>query len=162
MARKSWSAVTLVTSFTKEFKSLAASRRCRRIARLNWTYPFWLKMDNRTIADEFFRGSYTFGIWADGEIDEGLEYRVMIANNLSALGISPINWMPILRPFRHAVVDADDRGIWSGRGVRRLRVSRGIGNALRRALTRAAARIANRNPTSTTSRTAKSACRTAR
>src|SRR6185436_16327968 len=53
-----------------------------------WAYPFWLKMDNRTIADEFFRGSYTFGIWIDGEIEPGLKYRAMIANNLSALGIS--------------------------------------------------------------------------
>lgn len=54
----------------------------------NWTYPYWLKMDNRTIADEFFRGSYTSGFWADGEIADGLLYRVMIANNLSALGVS--------------------------------------------------------------------------
>jgi len=53
----------------------------------NWTYPFWLKMDNRTIADEFFRGSYSFGIWADGEFTDELEYRVMLANNLSALGV---------------------------------------------------------------------------
>ena len=54
----------------------------------NWSYPFWLKMDNRTFADEFFRASYSQGIWADGEIARGLQYRVMLANNLSALGIS--------------------------------------------------------------------------
>ncbi len=54
----------------------------------NWTYPLWLKMDNRTIADEFFRGSYTQGFWADGKIVDGLDYRVMIGNNLSALGVS--------------------------------------------------------------------------
>ena len=54
----------------------------------NWTYPFWLKMDNRTVADEFFRGSYTFGFWANGNITDTLAYRAMIANNLSALGIS--------------------------------------------------------------------------
>lgn len=54
----------------------------------NWTYPYWLKMDNRTIADEFFRASYTSGFWADGKITDGLLYRVMIANNLSALGVS--------------------------------------------------------------------------
>src|SRR4051812_42056428 len=54
----------------------------------NWTYPAWLKMDNRTIADEFFRASYSQGFWADGKIADGLEYRVMIANNLSALGVS--------------------------------------------------------------------------
>jgi hypothetical protein len=54
----------------------------------NWTYPAWLKMDNRTIADEFFRASYSQGFWADGKIADGLEYRLMIANNLSALGVS--------------------------------------------------------------------------
>ena len=55
---------------------------------LNWTYPFWLKMDNRTIADEFFRASYSSGIWAEGKIANGVLYRAMIANNLSALGVS--------------------------------------------------------------------------
>jgi hypothetical protein len=53
----------------------------------NWTYPFWLKMDNRTVADEFFRASYTFGFWAEGKLADGLLYRAMIANNLSALGV---------------------------------------------------------------------------
>jgi hypothetical protein len=53
----------------------------------NWSYPFWLKMDNRTMADEFFRGSYTFGYWADGSFWRNFGYRIMIANNLSALGV---------------------------------------------------------------------------
>ena len=54
----------------------------------NRTFPYWLRNDNRPIADEFFRGSYTQGIWADGKIAKDLEYRVMIANNLSALGVN--------------------------------------------------------------------------
>jgi hypothetical protein len=53
----------------------------------NRTFPYWLRNDSRPIADEFFRGSYTQGIWAEGKIAPGLEYRVMIANNLSALGV---------------------------------------------------------------------------
>ena len=53
----------------------------------NRTFPYWLRNDNRPIADEFFRGSYTQGIWAEGRIAEGLEYRAMVANNLSALGV---------------------------------------------------------------------------
>lgn len=53
----------------------------------NSTFPNWLKNDHRTIADEFFRGSYTSGIWADGELSEGLKYRAMIGNNLSQLGV---------------------------------------------------------------------------
>ena len=53
----------------------------------NRTFPYWLRNDSRPIADEFFRGSYTQGIWAEGKIARGLDYRVMIANNLSALGV---------------------------------------------------------------------------
>ncbi len=54
----------------------------------NRTFPYWLRNDNRPIADEFFRGSYTQGIWVEGKIAPGLEYRAMIANNLSALGVN--------------------------------------------------------------------------
>ena len=31
-------------------------------------FPYWLGVDDRLIADEFFRGSYTSGIWLRGEI----------------------------------------------------------------------------------------------
>jgi hypothetical protein len=51
------------------------------------TWPFLLKVDHRTIADEFFRGSYTSGVWADGTIADGLKYKLMIGNNLSQLGV---------------------------------------------------------------------------
>jgi hypothetical protein len=50
-------------------------------------FPFWLGVDNRLIADEFFRGSFTSGIWADGEITPGLDYKIMLGNNLSQLGV---------------------------------------------------------------------------
>jgi hypothetical protein len=53
----------------------------------NYTFPNWLKVDHRTIADEFFRASYTTGIWAWGEVADGLRYRVMVGNNLSQLGV---------------------------------------------------------------------------
>ncbi|EJL22622.1 hypothetical protein [Novosphingobium sp. AP12] len=53
----------------------------------NWNFPNWLRVDNRTMADEFFRASYTSGIWAWGEIAPGLKYRAMIGNNLSQLGV---------------------------------------------------------------------------
>jgi hypothetical protein len=78
----------------------------------NRTFPYWLRNDNRPIADEFFRGSYTQGIWAEGELARGLEYRAMIANNLSALGVSAgqldakvntfsaaLTWMPTTGEF---------------------------------------------------------------
>jgi hypothetical protein len=53
----------------------------------NYTFPNWLRVDNRTIADEFFRASYTTGVWAWGKITDDLKYRVMLGNNLSQLGI---------------------------------------------------------------------------
>ena len=50
-------------------------------------FPFWLTVDNRLIADEFFRGSFTMGIWAKGKVVDRLSYRLMLANNLSQLGV---------------------------------------------------------------------------
>ena len=31
-------------------------------------FPYWLNVDDRLIADEFFRGSYTSGLWLKGEV----------------------------------------------------------------------------------------------
>jgi len=50
-------------------------------------FPAWLKQDSRTIADEYFRGSYTSGVWIWGDLPARIHYRVMIGNNLSQLGI---------------------------------------------------------------------------
>jgi len=52
------------------------------------TFPYWLRVDARPMADEFFRGSYTTGIFAFGDIiDKNLHYKAMWGNNLSQLGI---------------------------------------------------------------------------
>jgi hypothetical protein len=51
-------------------------------------FPYWLGVDDRLIADEFFRGSYTSGLWLKGEITTTLKYMAMIGNNLSTLGVS--------------------------------------------------------------------------
>jgi len=51
-------------------------------------FPFWLGVDNRLIADEFFRGSYTSGVWLKGEFHTKVKYMAMFANNLSTLGVS--------------------------------------------------------------------------
>ncbi len=50
-------------------------------------FPFWLGVDSRMIADEFFRASYTSGIWARGAITDKLRYQVMLGNNMSTLGV---------------------------------------------------------------------------
>lgn len=54
----------------------------------NYTFPNWLRNDNRIMADEFFRGSYSTGIDAQGQVAPGLRYRVALANNLAQLGVS--------------------------------------------------------------------------
>ena len=51
-------------------------------------FPYWLGVDDRMTADEFFRGSYTDGIWLKGELPKNLKYMAMLANNLSILGVS--------------------------------------------------------------------------
>jgi TolA-binding protein len=51
-------------------------------------FPFWLGVDTRLIADEFFRPSYTSGVWAWGKITDRLDYLAMVGNNLSTLGVS--------------------------------------------------------------------------
>jgi hypothetical protein len=75
------------------------------------SYPNWLRNDNRLMADEFFRGSFTTGIWLDGTFSR-FRYRVMVANNLSQLGVSSsqlngglhtasgyLRWMPTTGEF---------------------------------------------------------------
>jgi hypothetical protein len=51
-------------------------------------FPFWLNVDSRHIADEYFRPSYTSGVKASGALRKGLTYQVMVGNNLSTLGVS--------------------------------------------------------------------------
>jgi hypothetical protein len=51
-------------------------------------FPYWLGVDDRLTSDEFFRGSYTSGVWLKGEIVTKLKYMVMLGNNLSTLGVS--------------------------------------------------------------------------
>jgi hypothetical protein len=51
-------------------------------------FPYWLGVDDRLIADEYFRGSYTSGVWLKGELHTKLKYMAMFANNLSTLGVS--------------------------------------------------------------------------
>jgi len=51
-------------------------------------FPFWLSVDNRLLADEFFRPSYTSGFWVKGDLTPTLRYQAMIGNNLSTLGVS--------------------------------------------------------------------------
>jgi hypothetical protein len=75
-------------------------------------FPYWLGVDDRLIADEFFRGSYTSGVWVKGDLFLKAKYMVMLGNNLSTLGVSAsqldttlnttsavISWLPTTGEF---------------------------------------------------------------
>jgi hypothetical protein len=51
-------------------------------------FPYWLGVDDRLTADEFFRPSYTDGVWIKGEFATKFKYMAMLGNNLSVLGVS--------------------------------------------------------------------------
>jgi hypothetical protein len=72
-------------------------------------FPFWLGVDTRLIADEFFRPSYTSGIWAKGAITDKLRYQAMLGNNLSTLGVSALQLDNNFSTFSGAL-------IWEPRG----------------------------------------------
>ena len=50
-------------------------------------WPGWFRADARPIADEYFRGSFTTGVYLQGEITKDVYYKSMLGNNLSALGV---------------------------------------------------------------------------
>ena len=52
------------------------------------SFPNWLMIDHRGLADEFFRGSYSQGIQAMGKLPYRLFYNVSLTDNLSILGVS--------------------------------------------------------------------------
>lgn len=75
-------------SFSDHFTLGVGINSLPGVRSLEGNFPYWLGVDDRTIGDEFFRPSYTTGIWGTGRIIKGLEYNVMLGNNLSQLGIS--------------------------------------------------------------------------
>jgi hypothetical protein len=75
-------------SFNKLFNVGVGIRSLPGTRSVEGNFPFWLGVDTRLIADEFFRPSYSSGVWASGQIGSKLDYIAMIANNLSTLGVS--------------------------------------------------------------------------
>jgi hypothetical protein len=70
-------------------------------------FPYWLGVDDRMTADEFFRGSYTDGVWLKGE----LRHRMKYGDDRRQLE-RPGRQRDALKPRRavsHAAVAADDR-----------------------------------------------------
>jgi hypothetical protein len=75
-------------------------------------FPYWIKVDSRTMADDFFRPSYTSGIWSAGKLGDTMRYKAMLGNNLSQLGVNAgrlgdnldtfsarLDWMPTTGEF---------------------------------------------------------------
>jgi hypothetical protein len=75
-------------TFNKHFSVGAGIRSLPGTRSVEGNFPFWLGVDTRLIADEFFRPSYSSGVWLSGKITDRWDYIAMIANNLSTLGVS--------------------------------------------------------------------------
>lgn len=54
---------------------------------LNYEHPYFLGTD-RQMGDEFFRPSFTSGIWISGEAFPKLQYRAMVGNSINMVDIS--------------------------------------------------------------------------
>lgn len=77
---------------------------------MTYSHPYWLGTD-RLMADEFFRPGFTQGVWGSGEALPGLNYTVMLGNNLTTLNVNAgedsrdfalsgnISWMPTTHEF---------------------------------------------------------------
>ena len=119
----------------------------------------WLGTDNRLIADEFFRPSYTSGLFARGQLAKGLDYAVMWGDNLSQLGIDAGQLGNDMKTFS---------GGWSGcrppastarrkaMAISRITRPRPLESA---SITRAATKIARNSPTRRRPTTRRSASR---
>jgi hypothetical protein len=75
-------------TFNEHFTLAAGITSLPGVRSTEGNFPFWLSVDSRHIADEFFRPSYTSGVWLKGNITKTVRYQVMLGNNLSTLGVS--------------------------------------------------------------------------
>lgn len=74
-------------NFNKHFRLTGGIMSLPGVRSTEGNFPFWLSVDNRMIADEYMRPSYTSGIQARGEIVKKLSYTFMLGNNMSTLGV---------------------------------------------------------------------------
>ncbi|HXY52205.1 MAG TPA: hypothetical protein VEI01_22345, partial [Terriglobales bacterium] len=108
-------------TFNKHFNLAGGITSLPGTRSVEGNFPFWLGVDTRLIADEFFRPSYTSGIWARGQIVDRLSYQIMDGNNLSTLGVSAAQlnnkfntlataliWMPSTGEFGNGFGDFED------------------------------------------------------
>ena len=77
----------LTYNFNKHFSLAGGVGALPGVRATEGNFPLWLGVDNRLLADEFFRPSYTMGVWVEGKVVEKLKYMAMVGNNLSQLGV---------------------------------------------------------------------------
>ena len=92
---------------------------------LEGNFPYWLPLDSRLIADEFFRRSYTSDSGPVAPALDRFDYHVMIGNNLSQLGVdagqldtgfntvsTSLAWMPTTDEFGRGFGDFAAPSSW--------------------------------------------------
>lgn len=91
-------------NFNKHFSLWGGLNGLPGTRSIEGNFPFWLSVDARHSADEFFRPSYSQGIWAKGQITDKLRYHVMLGNNLSTLGVNAAQFNNKLNTVSSALV----------------------------------------------------------
>jgi len=51
-------------------------------------HPRLNRVDMRSMAGEYFRGSFAYGFWLEGSLSENTYFRTMLGNNMNAVGIN--------------------------------------------------------------------------
>jgi len=51
-------------------------------------HPRLNRVDMRSMAGDYFRGSYAYGFWVEGEAYEDVYFRTMLGNNMNAVGVN--------------------------------------------------------------------------
>lgn len=97
-------------AFSKKFVFFGGVGSLPGIRTLTYSHPYWLGSD-RNMAEEYFRPGFTQGVWGQGELAPGLNYIVMVGNNLTTLNVNAtedsrdfaysgnIWWMPTTKEF---------------------------------------------------------------
>jgi len=51
-------------------------------------HPRLNRVDMRSMAGEYFRGSFAYGLWLEGSLSEDIYFRTMLGNNMNAVGVN--------------------------------------------------------------------------
>ncbi len=50
-------------------------------------HPRLNRVDMRSMAGDYFRGSFSYGFWLEGSLSEDIYFRTMLGNNMNAVGV---------------------------------------------------------------------------